>query len=576
MVGGLRRQLQRFFGAERGALLVFFAMCCAAIFLIAALSFDLGKRASTQAELQTYADNVALAAAGELDGMPGAIARATTAANQLIRDSHTFGEGNRDLTGPDDFTLSFYADLPTNETLWTASLDRELPENDRSARFARVEVTPVSVDWSFARILTVFSSAPLPDSNVAAEATAGFSGMACDTTPVFFCMPPAQTGVDTDGVWDPANHIGDTIKLTTASGAASNWGPGSMGFIDIGGAVDTASPCFGAIGPELYNCLSTVATRRTQCIENGALSLQDGEVEDISERYFNVRMDRYLPGVRVLRNNAGFPASPIVTKPFTDSGMCTPSGGDPSTQATDFLPDDCFASGGAGCTSFNGDLRVGDGNWNNARITYVDTNYSVDDLTIGTVEPLEQVNILGNEYHIDDPFRPGDATYPRRAEYEIYPVVPSGASRWNYYNAEVAAAYFEDPAAAYLGNAVDLSGVSSPLRPSPIDLLEVLRPDGTLVPRDATSLPRCSQDTSIDPRRRTFIAAAVDCGTQPLDGTPTARATWFVELFMQSLATGSASDGDMSMYVEVISGGLQNDGGSLTNGTFRNLVQLFR
>ena len=39
-------------------------ICCAAIFLVAALSFDLGRRASTQTELQSFADNVALAAAG--------------------------------------------------------------------------------------------------------------------------------------------------------------------------------------------------------------------------------------------------------------------------------------------------------------------------------------------------------------------------------------------------------------------------------------------------------------------------------------------------------------------------------
>ena len=568
MVGGLRLQLQRFYGAERGALLVFFAMCCAAIFLVAALSFDLGKRASTQAELQTYADNVALAAAGELDGMPGAMARAETAANLLIRDSHTFGDGDGVLAGADDFTLSFYADLPNNESAWAANLDAESPENDLAARFARVEVTPVSVDWSFARILTVFSTAPLPDSNVAAEATAGFSGMACDTTPVFFCMPPAEAGVDTLGVWDPANHIGDTIRLTTTSGAASNWQPGSMGFFDIGGTVDTASPCFGASGPNLYNCLSTVETRRTQCVENGALSLQDGEIPGITQRYFNIRMDQFQSGYRYLRWHEAFPAPPITTKPIQEAGMCSSGGGTPSSEAMAFPADDDMT----GCA--NG--ACGNGDWTEGRITYVDTNYSVDDLTIGTIEPLERVNILGNDYHIDDPFRPGDVTHPRRTEYETYPVVPAGASRWNYYNAEVSAAYFEDPAAAYLGTGVDLSGASSALRDDPIDLLDVVRADGTPVPRDATSLPQCAADTTIDPRRRTFIAAAVDCGSQPLNGSPTARATWFVQLFIQDIASGGNTSGDLSFHVEVISPGLQNDGQSLTHGTFRNLVQLFR
>ena len=568
MLGGIGRQIKRFARAERGALLVFFAMCCAAVFLIAALSFDLGKRASTQAELQSFADNVALAAAGELDGMPGALERARTAANQLIRDSHTFGEGNRILSGAEDFTLSFYEDLPTDETAWAATLNAEQPENDLAARFARIEVVPVSVDWSFARILTVFSDAPLPDTNVAAEATAGFSGMACDVTPIFFCMPPADTSVDTLGVWDPANHIGDSIKLTTTSGAPLNWGPGSMGFVDISGSVDTASPCFGESGPDLYNCLSTVGTRRTQCVENGALSLQDGEVPGITQRYFNVRMDQFQSGYRYLRRNEAFPAPPIAIKPIQEDGMCHSDGGEPSVEAMAFPADDDMA----GCAN----NACGNGDWTEGRITYADTNYSVDDLTIGTVEPLERVNILGNDYHIDDPFRPGDMTHPRRTEYETYPVVPAGASRWNYYNAEVAAAYFVDPAAAYLGNGVDLSGASSALRDDPIDLLEVLRADGTLVPRDATSLPQCARDTTLDPHRRSFIAAAVDCGSQPLDGSPAARATWFVELFVQDIAYGGNTEGDVSFHVEVISPGLQNGGGSRTNGTFRNLVQLFR
>ena len=69
---------------ERGAILVFFALACAAIFLVAALTFDLGRRASTQTELQSLTDHIALAAAGELDGFPNAIIRAQNAASGLF------------------------------------------------------------------------------------------------------------------------------------------------------------------------------------------------------------------------------------------------------------------------------------------------------------------------------------------------------------------------------------------------------------------------------------------------------------------------------------------------------------
>ena len=112
----------KFARQEDGALLVFFAICAAAIFLVAALSFDIGRRASTQTELQSYADNVALAAAGELNGFPGAVARARRAAENLIEDKFTIGEGNRVLSGASDFSLTFYETLPDDEAAWDFEL----------------------------------------------------------------------------------------------------------------------------------------------------------------------------------------------------------------------------------------------------------------------------------------------------------------------------------------------------------------------------------------------------------------------------------------------------------------------
>ncbi len=569
MIARIRNRSCQFAHGEDGALLVFFAMCCAAIFLIAALSFDLGKRASTQSELQSFADSVALAAAAELDGMPGAIDRAQTAADQLIRDTVTFGEGSLILSGASDYTISFFADLPTNEAAWNAALDVSLAENDLIARFARIEVNPVRVDWSFARILGVFSTAPLPDDTVRAEATGGFTAQACDVTSVFFCMPPAESGVDLDGIWDPANHIGDAIKLDAASGGPSNWQPGSMGFIDASGATDIASPCYGETGISLNNCLLNVVTRRTQCLENGALAFRNGHVFGVSDLFFNTRMDMYRASYTDLQNDPYFPNAPVVTKGYDASSTCGPGAATEVADATGFLPDDDM--------SLCANDRCGDGDWSDARLEYVDRNYSVDPTTIGTAEPVERITVLGNEYHIDDPFRPGDATNPRKVEYVDFPVILAGASRWNYYNAEVASVYFEEPAAAYLGNTVDLTGASSALRATPIDLLvDMLAEDGSVIPRLGSSLPQCAPDnTSLDPRRRAFIAAAVDCDTAPINGPPTGRATWFVELFVLDAAEGPGSE-ELYFDVEVISPGLQNSGRSHTNGTFRNHVQLYR
>ncbi|MCV6595410.1 MAG: hypothetical protein OIF48_20870 [Silicimonas sp.] len=587
MARGLKQQLCRFAKAERGALLVFFAMCCAAIFLIAALSFDLGKRASTQADLQSFADNVALAAAGELDGQPGAIARAQNAANRLIRDEATFASDDRELAGAADFRITFHAMLPDNEALFATPLNPTTASSDELARFARVEATPVSVPWSFARLLRVFSAAPLPSDAVAAEATAGFSALACDVAPIFFCMPPPEGGVDTNGIWNPGNHIGDAIRLTATSGGPSNWRPGSVGFYDASGLMDLASPCVSPPEGNPFSCLLGIAGRRTQCFENGGLALLDGTGERENTIFLNTRQDRYLNYGQLARDS-DFRAPPITTKPISAATACRGNGGLPTNDATDFLADDCMIAGSCGA--------VGDGNWFESRMTYVDTNYSLDGESIGIAEAGERITVLGDPYHVDDPFRPGDATHPRRPEYQDFPVVPNGASRWNYYNAEVAAAYFQDPAAAYGPDSVDLTLFQSALREDdplnprpdvflkdisettyPIDLLpDMTMADGSIVPRLGSSLPQCARAASLDPRRRAIIAAAIDCNSQPLDGSPAARAAWFVELFMLDVVRDPSDTGSFSFNAEVMSGGLQNDGALLPNGAFRNFAQLFR
>ncbi len=580
---GLRTLLIRFSATERGAMLVFFAMSCAAIFVVAALSFDLGKRAATQTELQSFADNVALAAAGELDGMPDAIFRAQTAAQELIQDRTTFGAGDRILAGEEDYLLTFYATLPTNEEIFSTPLNISA-ENDRIARFARVAVNPVVVEWSFARILNTFSSIALPSQNVMAQATAGYSAIACDVAPVFFCMPPPDSGVDTQGIWDPANHIGDSIQLVTTQGDPSDWTPGSMGFIDISGQVDNASACSGINGVNLYNCLITVAATRTQCLQNGALRLQDGLVPGVSNLLFNARMDDFKSAFRGAINDPDFSSAPIVTKPFEAGSTCSPGGGTSTTEASDLPRDDCFENGT--CSS----PRVGDGNWSEARLSYVDANYSTASEHIGTVDATERIIVSGAEYHIDDPFRPGNGDNPRPSQYDDFPIVVAGDTRWSYYNAEVAASYFSDPVAAYGNGEVDFSGASSTLRSTPIDLLDIdlvvpAVDDGddtngieedTIRQRLASGLPQCTSEVSLDPRRRALIAAAVDCGSEPLNGGFNARATWFVELFLLDVADNSSGFNGISVNAEIISEGLQNSGASLTNGTFRNLVQLFR
>jgi len=100
---------------ESGAIMVFFAISLVVLLGLVAISFDMGRINITQTELQSYADNVALAAAGELDGKADSITRATAAAASMISDRQTFGEGDNTLSGVTDYTLTFLSTLPASD-----------------------------------------------------------------------------------------------------------------------------------------------------------------------------------------------------------------------------------------------------------------------------------------------------------------------------------------------------------------------------------------------------------------------------------------------------------------------------
>ncbi|NNE88250.1 MAG: hypothetical protein HKN27_09260 [Silicimonas sp.] len=618
----------RFRREEDGALLVFFALCAAAIFLVAALSFDVGRRASTQTDLQSFADNVALAAAGELDGLPGAISRARRAADELIADSTRFTTSTDDdtLEGLADLLpLEFYETLPDDESAWPTPVSYDAAEalnpGDAQARFVRIRVDPVDVEWQFANVLSLFSSDPLPSEAVAAEATAGYTSLACDIAPIFFCMPPQQQ-VDADAgspIWDPNNHLGESVLLR--AGGQNDWGPGNFGFLDVVNMTpddvktDPASPCAEESGADLYSCLIGAESAVTLCFENGILNFLTGNGDGYTSATLNTKFDMYNASLTQEQSDPRFRPAPVVTKRYLEGDTCAPGGASTNDVTTDFPMDDCFddslVTGNAGCLLYGGGNgtgnpaipRFGDGDWSQGRILYVENNYSIDGDSIGVVTPEE----VQGGYHVDDPFRPmlpadfdGDGNevrpaLPRRSEYLDFPIVLNDAWRWHYYNAEVAAAYFDDPDAAYnqeIGE-VDFTRpqrtttVQDPVTlddivvPDPQDLItDYLNPDGTLaLERDSTSLPHCAPEPSLNPRRRTVVAAVVDCVAEEdeLRGrSGEGAATWFVEVFLPSVAGGVTTGSDFDIEVEIISGALQTGDPSFANGRFRNLVQLYR
>lgn len=349
-----RFRTARFARDEAGGVVVLWALFLAVAFGFLALSFDLGRVAATQSEMQSFADQVALAAAGELDGRSDAITRANAAAGGLISDSQTYATGARQL-GAGSFTITYRTALPTDDRAAAAATTTD----GRLARFVHVAVTQATVATPFAAANAALrgNAGGAAQTAVRAEATAGMTSWACDVTPLMFCAPNAS--------WRASSNIGQQIQLRAAGNGAA-WGPGNFGFLDVTNLpVDTTGPCNGLNGAQLYRCLVGAERSITSCIRTDAgVTTQPGQRVGLAEA-FNTRFDIFQGNMQNLRNNMAYrPAPNTVQGTRPRSGNCRGNGNQTIASNAMALPRD------SSITSTN---RFGNGVWN--RAGYVNQNH---------------------------------------------------------------------------------------------------------------------------------------------------------------------------------------------------------
>ncbi len=357
MRGGHRTPARRLFGflrCERGTIMVTWAAMLGIFMGLLALTFDFGRLATTQSELQSFVDNVALAAAGELDGNDDAITRATSAAANMIADSQTFGTGGTLLAGASDYTLSFHSDNPSLDPSGTATTD------PNEAAFVRVVSAGQSVDLGFAAAFQALTGEATMSDSVGATAVAGFAQSACDITPLMFCMPSPD--------YKAEEHIGETVLLRTG-GNGAGWGPGAFGWLDPdNGFVDPEGPCAGLNGSKLDGCLIAADSERTSCFSSNGVDVQGGQRVGNFEAALNVRFDIYHSTMSQEKNNSDYaPAPHVIAGYVPQGGKCMNNNPPVSPDTVSFPPDDCHGTGACD--------RFGDGDWTLGRQTYVATNY---------------------------------------------------------------------------------------------------------------------------------------------------------------------------------------------------------
>lgn len=346
---------------ERGTILVLWGILLGVVLGFVALSFDLGRASITRSELQSFADSVALAAAGELDGTPDSITRARAAA-ALILDQQSFGNTDRTLQGAVDYTLTFFRSLPASD----ASAITDVTTDPARAAFVRVSATPTVVESTFGAAFAALTGQQDRNYTLGAEAVAGLSILACDVQPMMFCLPsPTYRAED---------NIGDMIKLR-AGGSGAAWAPGDFGFLDPRGIeVDPSGPCAGENGAPLLRCLIGAVDNITQCFDQRGVDIEPGQKNGLENSIFNVRFDIYnqAMGNPSYSNNPSYAPAPNVIKGLVPNGRssCLSNNPDPSPNTVALPRDTCFNSGT--CT------RFGDGNW--SRSSYFTPNYGVPNL----------------------------------------------------------------------------------------------------------------------------------------------------------------------------------------------------
>lgn len=347
--------LTRFARNEDGTILVFWGVALVVVMGLLALTFDIGSKAATQTELQSFADNVALAAAGELDGRPDALTRATRAAQELITDSQTFGSGSQTLSGSQDVTLTFFSALADDGG--TVDVVATRPEN---AYYVRATAQPKSIGLGFGAAFAALRGDAPDNRAVSASATANFELEACDAAPIQVCLPTIDFRAEA--------NIGNTLDLKAAAGVGLA-APGVYALTKpLTDRLDGLSVCAGLLGKFLNACLVAANDARSGCYGGSEFEIATNLTLGDTDAALNARLGQFSGITAGLAGNANFSPAPNVLQGLVSvAGLCLPNNILPTPENIGLPTDDCLAAGTCSV--------LGNGSWAQGRIAYVNKHY---------------------------------------------------------------------------------------------------------------------------------------------------------------------------------------------------------
>lgn len=501
MPGSSRRG---FIAEEGGAIAPTFAIGLFVLVGMAGISFDYARLATLDTELQTAADQAALAAASQLDGKSGAITRATNAASGLVTNKTIFGEngGSAVAIAAPTFYKSYNSDTDTFGATTTV---------DSEASVVKVAVVARKAFYALTPVIGLFNSG-----DINAEAVAGLGSSICKVPPLMICNPNEPNNSTFPTAADRGRGI-----LLEAGGGGGTWGPGNYGYLDFGGGAKDLEQSLGANG-SVEDCLNQ-ADLKTKTGNNASVT-----------RGLNTRFDIYDNGLTsyCAAGNGNCSPAQNVRKDLIhlafgngqqQSNNCRVDGGnDPWTipsvgyvgQASTPIPtnmglprDECHATSSTGTCSGG---RFGNGNWN--RTLYFAVNHPGVSVSVAQAWA-------------------GRATESELSRYDVY--------RW-----EIATNRLADRAAETRRR---LNGQGNPV--------------GQPLQNYAFASPKCAASvapSSSQKDRRLLTAAVVNCTADNVQGATTLRniVNWvdllYVEPSISRTYGGVTYTRPDQIYVEVV------------------------
>jgi putative Flp pilus-assembly TadE/G-like protein len=339
------RLLARLARDERGVITVMTVIATVLFVAIGGLAIDLGRMYSLHSQLQSYADHVALAAAAELDGQDGAIARARRAALgdaglPPLEDVQTFAVGSPDLRVLEPV---FLRALPADPSPQYAMSDLApyVTTEDAKARFVWVTVEPRTMNFLMLPIMHMLADRDLntPDSaTLSATAVAGFTREVCNSPPLMMCNPYESGG---NKGFTPI--IGQQILLKT-QGSGASWAPGDFGLLDTADSAGEDECTGGLGGTNKIRCVLALINPNSRCVGDRA-NIRPGQATAV-EGGLNARFDIWDPPLQNKRTDPAFAPAANVTKGLTHANNQCAMNKFTTAPDTVRLPrDGCFASG---------------------------------------------------------------------------------------------------------------------------------------------------------------------------------------------------------------------------------------